>query len=366
VAEVAKTGLREIYTSDTAGTYRFGDYLGFRLVATGAAFAVMVASGLLEAGSAPALAVIILYALIRSGDLVSDIVHGLFQSQERMDFIGRSLCLLGPLSMLMLSVGYWLTGSLLVAVAGQLAAQAGVLLLYDLPVARGRARLSGEPLRPRLQGRTVLRLAALATPLAVATGLAMIAVYLPRMVVARELDLAALGFFAAITALAMAPNRLVNALGIAVSVRLARYHRAGDRRGFLRMLGQMALIVAGIGGLGLAVAAAWGDVILRLVYTPDYAAYQPLFLWAIAAAILRSLADVLKFGMIASRRFWWIAAQYGATALVAAVACAALIPPLGLTGAGIALVLIFATHLAAILAGLLLNLPQRPAPEVTP
>jgi O-antigen/teichoic acid export membrane protein len=157
----------------------------------------------------------------------------------------------------------------------------------------------------------------------------------------------------------------VSALGIAVSVRLARFHQAGDRRAFVRMLGQSSLIVAGVGSVGLALTAAYGDVILSLVYTPDYAAHQSLFLWAIAAAILRSLADVLKFGMIASRRFWWVAAQYGVVALVAVVACATLIPRLGLNGAGMALVLIFATHLAAILTGLLLNLPKRPVPETT-
>jgi O-antigen/teichoic acid export membrane protein len=70
--------------------------------------------------------------------------------------------------------------------------------------------------------------------------------------------------------------------------------------------------------------------------------------------------------MIASRRFWSIAVQYGAVAFVAVVVSFTLIPNMGLNGAGIALVLIFATHLAAILIGLLRNLPTRPSPEAHP
>jgi O-antigen/teichoic acid export membrane protein len=367
VTEVAKAGLREIYTSDAAGTHRFGHFLGFRILASLVAFLVIVVSGLLQADTSLVLTVIILYALIRCAELISDIIHGLFQAQERMDYIGRSLSLLGPLSMLLLAVGYWVSGSLVVAVAGQLAAQVFVLALHDVPVGRARGRLSpADAFHVDIDGRTMWRLARLATPMAIATGLAVIAVYLPRMIVEREMDLAALGYFAAITTLAMAPNRLVNSLGVAVSVKLARYHQSGDRYGFLSMIGRLCLTVAVIGCGGLLLAAVYGDVILGVVYTPDYAAYRELFLWSIAAAVLRSLADVLKFGMIASRRFWSIAVQYGAVAFVAVVVSFTLIPNMGLNGAGIALVLIFATHLAAILIGLLRNLPTRPSPEAHP
>lgn len=365
-AEIAKTGLREIYSSDAAAAQRFGDYFGFRLLAALVAFAAMAVSGLLQADAAAVLAVIVIYALVRCIDLVSDIIYGLFQAQERMDYIGRSLCLIGPASMLLLSLGYWLTGSLVVAIAGQLVAQLGVLFLHDIPVGLRRGRLFAPgAFRPRISLIALLGLLRPAMPLTIATGLAMVAVYLPRMVVERELDLAALGFFAAIVALAMVPNRLVNTLGIAASVRLARLHREGDVRAFLRLLGGLTAIVAAGGTLGLLIAALYGRIILTVVYTEDYAAHQSLLLWAVAAAVLRSLADVLKFGVVASRRFWWIAGPYGAAAAVAVLACFTLIPAYGLIGAGISLVLIFATHLAVILAGLALNLPSLPELEET-
>jgi O-antigen/teichoic acid export membrane protein len=156
----------------------------------------------------------------------------------------------------------------------------------------------------------------------------------------------------------MAPNRLVNALGIAVGVRLARQHASGERGPFLRLLLGMVATVLLLGAFGLVLVVVHGEKILSVVYTADYARHASLLAWATAAAVLRSLADVLKFGMIASRRFWTMCAQYGGVALVACVASATLIPRYGLPGAGIALVLIFAAHAVAVAVGLLCNLPR--------
>jgi O-antigen/teichoic acid export membrane protein len=75
------------------------------------------------------------------------------------------------------------------------------------------------------------------------------------------------------------------------------------------------------------------------------------------------MADVLQFGMIASRRFWWIATQYGVVAIVAVVSAWTLIPSHGLSGAGMTMVLIFLAQLAVISIGLLCNLPRAPEPR---
>ncbi|MFK0686762.1 lipopolysaccharide biosynthesis protein [Mesorhizobium sp. IMUNJ 23033] len=359
IGEVAKMGLREIHSSSTSGPYLFGNYLALRLVAAGVALVLMVASGILQSNSAVVIWVVVLYALTRCMELVSDMVHGLFQAHERMNYIGRSLCLLGPLSLLFLSAGYWATGSLVVAVFGQFLAQLLVLAFYDVPMGRRCAKLrSLETVRPIWDRGALQGLALQALPLAFATVLVMIAVYLPRLVVESALGLSALGLFAALTALSMSPNRVVNSMGIAVSVRLAHYHAAGNRAGFVGLLGRFVLGVAAFGTLAVAIAAAFGDVILGLVYTTEFAAQGNLFVWLIGAATLRCIADVLKFGMVASRRFWWLAAQYAVVALVAVLTSFTLIPRLALTGAGIAMCLIFASHLIVVTLGLLYNLPR--------
>ena len=359
VTEVGKTGLRDIYASDPDRAHRFGSYLGFRLAATVIAFGVITASSVMQSATGAVLLVILLYGVVRCGELVSDMIHGLFQGQERMEYVGRSLCLVGPTSMLFLTLGYWASGSLTVAILGQILAQIGVLIFYDIPNGRRRADLVAPgAFRPRLSLEDLRALLPQAIPLAVATALAMVAIYLPRLVIEAEFDLQALGYFAAITALAMAPNRLVNILGVALSVRLARHHRNGETARFLRIIGGAAGGVLLAGGVGLLIAVVYGDLLLRLVYTDAYADYGRLLVWALSAAILRSLADVLKFGMIASRRFWWITVQYGVVAATTVLGCVTLIPAYGLDGAGAVLVLVFGVNVLVIIFGLALNLPR--------
>jgi O-antigen/teichoic acid export membrane protein len=365
VAEVARLALREILSSDTTRTHRFGVYLALRLLAAGIALAIMVTSGLLQVHSVTVAWVIAIYALTRCLELVSDMIYGLFQVHERMDYIGRSLCLLGPLSLLFLTLGYWVSGSLVVAVAGQLLAQTLVLMLYDVPMGRRQGQLRPlDALRPIWDWRSVRGLALQSVPLAFATLLVTFSIYLPRLAVEQALGLSALGYFAALGALAMAPSRFVNSMGIAMSVRLAENHAAGERAAFVGLLGRLVAVIGACGALGVAAAVAFGGPILQAVYTADFAAHASLFGWLVASAVLRCMADVLRYGMVATRRFWWIAFQYGVVALVAAVSCLTLIPRFGLTGAGATMFLIFASHLLVVAAGLFRSLPVPARSEV--
>ena len=367
IAETAKMSLREVRSSDTGQAFSFGDYLGLRLLAAAAALLLMLAAGVVQTGGTAVMLLILIYALARCAELISDMIYGLFQAHERMEYIGRSLCLLGPLSLLMLAGGYWLTGSLTLAVLGQLAAHLAVLFFYDLPRGRQRARIRGDDFRPRWQAAQLARLARLALPLTFATLLIIVALYFPRLVVERALGLAELGLFAAVLALAMAPDRLVNAMGIAASVRLARHFAAGERAEFLRLLALLTLGVTAGGVAGIALCSLYGGQILRVVYTEAFAAQHDLLIWLVAAATLRGAANILRYGVLAARRFWWLGAQNAVAALVAAAASLILIPRYGLPGAGATMALVFAVQLAIVLAALAYALKsQAPKPATHP
>jgi O-antigen/teichoic acid export membrane protein len=365
VAEISKMSLREIRSADTEGIFQFGDYMGMRILATLAGFAVMVAAGVLQSESAAMLAVIVLYGLARCSELISDMIYGLFQAHERMEYIGWSLCILGPLSLAMLVLGYWLTGSLVVAVLGQLLAHLAVLSLYDFPHGRWRAATRRDEFKPRWRKHALYGLARRALPLTFASVLIIIALYFPRMAVEHQLGLTGLGLFAAILALAMAPDRLVNALGIAASVRLATFYSGGQIREFLRLLLRLTAGVAIVGSGALAICIVAGEDILRVVYTDVYASEHHLLVLLVAASLLRSIANVLRYGVIATRRFWWLGLQNGVAALVAIVGCVALIPEFGLSGAGATMVIVFAAQLVIAAIALLLAI-KNPTSENGP
>lgn len=353
IAETAKMGLREVRSSDTTAAFRFGDYLGLRLIATAVAMVLIAVLAAGQTDTAAIFWVIVLYGVTRCLEMVSDMIFGLFQAHERMDYIGWSLCLRGPLSLVLLVAGFWLTGSLVGAVIGQVIAHLVVLLGYELPMGRrrGSTRVT-DALRPLWEPAALKALALQALPLAIASLLVMIATYIPQLTVERTLGLSDLGYFAALTALAMSPSRLVQSVGVAASVRLARFYADGDLAQFVRLLGGIALAVAALGAVGVLISTALGKTILSVVYTSDYAEHGQLLTWLVAAAAVRFVSDVLQAGMIASRRFWWLTVQYGSVALVAIVACFAFIPRLGLLGAGVAMLTIYGAQVLFVLLGL--------------
>lgn len=358
LAEIAKLSLREIRSSDAPGMVPFGDYLALRMVAACTAIVLMIGIGMVLGGSATIQAVIAIYALARGAELISDMIYGLFQAHERMDHIGRSLCILGPLSLSMLVAGYWMTGSLLVAVLGQLLAHLLVLFLHDLPLARHQAELRTDLFAPRWAPWALRRLTLRAIPLTFATLLLIFALYLPRFAIEHLLGLGALGLFAAILAMAMAPDRLVNAIGVAASIRLATGFAEGRHGEFVALLAILVGAVASLGALGVAICAIAGETILRFVYTESYAAHHDLLVWLVAAAALRGVANVLRYGVIATRRFWWIGTQNSAAAIAAILGCATLLPAMGLAGAGATMVLVFAVQLIVAALSIVLTLHQ--------
>src|SRR4051812_18525200 len=83
--------LRSVQATDARGDFHFGDYFALRLLCTAAAAAV-VAGLALSGGYARETALVVMaVGLAKALESISDILHGLFQQHERMDWIARSL-----------------------------------------------------------------------------------------------------------------------------------------------------------------------------------------------------------------------------------------------------------------------------------
>ena len=340
--------LRQVQATDARAEYPFADYLTLRLITTGLAFLV-IAGLALPAGYAPATAAIILaMGLAKAFEAVSDIFYGLLQQHERMDRIAVSMILKGGLSLAALGGGLYLTGSLLWGVVGLAAAWAAILALYDLPVSLRLLRQAGPAVgRPQFRAATLGRLAYLALPLGVVMLLISLNTNIPRYFIERYQGQEALGFFAALAYLVVAESTVIAALGQAATPRLAQYHAGGQRNAFYRLVGKLLAICLALGGGGVAVAVLAGGPLLRALYAPEYAAYSDVFALVMLAAALWNVASVFGYAATARRRFRYQPVALLVIVLVAVGTSFALIPALGLWGAGLSLV---ASSLVAMLA----------------
>lgn len=329
-------GLRSFQATDSKRQYAFADYLGLRLLTTVFALLAVVGITLLAGYPSETALVIMAVGLAKCFEAVSDIFYGLLQQRERMNRIARSMIARGLLSLMLLYVVVYLTGSVLWGVIVIAAAWTLVLVGYDL---RSGRLVLGEMPRPRWEAGTLGRLALVSLPLGVSGVLVSLNANIPRYLVEHYLGERELGIFAAMIYPVLAGSTVVGALGQSASPRLARYYADGDFRAFQTLLVKLVGIGAMLGAVGLLVAAVAGRKILTFIYTLEYAEHLSVFLLLMVGASITYVASSLGYGLVAAR---CLRSQVALVAVAVGVTLGAsilLVPWIGLLGAAAAFTL---------------------------
>ncbi len=331
----ANLQLRAVMVSDARGDHEFSDYLGLRLLAFPLALLVTAVTALLGY-SGGQVAAITLFGLARGVESVSDIFYGYAQKRERMDLVARSMILKGVASLVFFAGAFRWTGELVPALGAMAIGWLVPLLAFDLPRARSLAREAGEPLsslRPRWRTPSLRALAWTALPMGLVMLLIQLRNTIPRTLLENARGEEALGVFAALAYVVVAGNMVVSALSQSSIARLSRAHAEGDRALFRTTVRKLVLIGLAVGAAGVAVAAIAGRPILELIYEPEYARHERLFLLIMIAGGVTCVGSLLGAPATAMRAF---GAQLGIHAVNTAVLLALgwwLIPRHGPEGA---------------------------------
>ncbi len=338
--------LRDIQATDARQEYRFGDYFALRLTTTALALLVVAGIALLSRYPREIALVILATGLSKAIEAISDAYYGLFMQHERLDRIAKSMMIKGPLSLVGLSIGYNLTGSVFWGVIGLALARAIIMVGYDTrnaasslkpsPSSAGNLLPKDLP-RPHWDARTLGRLAWLALPLGVVTMLISFNANIPRYFVEGHLGAYQLGIFAAVAAFQKTAPTVIQALGRSASPRLARYYAATNARAFGRLALGLVAVGALLGGAGVLVALVAGRQILTLFYGPEYALPGLLVLLMLAAGI-DYVATMLLYVITSARYFRVQLPLQLLTTGTVALASFWLIPSIGLRGAAVALI----------------------------
>jgi O-antigen/teichoic acid export membrane protein len=311
IFRLAHFGLRVAQVTDVQSRFDFADYMGLRTLAGLLGMVVATAIAVVFYAGSEIATVIVLVGASKLVDSVCDLLYAVFQKRDRMDYVARSLFIRGPVALAAVGAGIVLTGQLAVGIAAQAVLWALVCAFHDIPLTRrtlreelavGGVSEQHARIRPRYDRRTLLRLAWEALPLAMVGMLLSFQATIPRYFVA-ELGLEALGYFAALVYVLKAVNELIISVGHSAIARLSRLYAEGQMRRFAALLAQLIGLGVVAGTLGLGVVAVAGEEILTLLYSEEYAAYADLFFWVMAAAIVRYAAKLLRFGIVAARRF---------------------------------------------------------------
>ena len=355
--------LATVQATDARREYDFGHYLGLRLLMTGFALLmilIMAVAGYRDRGTA----VILAMGIAKAVESISDVYHGLLQQRERLDRVAQALMLKGPLSLLTLAVGVYLTGDVLWGVVGLALAWIVVLLCYDLRSARlvlsPAASVVGAAMCPLWDWQRLLQLGKLTLPLGVAVMLLSLNVNIPRYFIEHHQGTGPLGIFAALAYFVVAGMAIIGAIAQAARPRLARHYATGRMGSFRRLTGVLLFAVALVGAGGIAIAASLGRPILAFAYGDEYAAHANVLVWLMIGACLKYVRFLLGTVVTAMRLFHWYSIVNIATTGLCLLLSALLIPQYGLLGAAWALLLIEPLAIAAFSIRIVLDAQQTP------
>jgi O-antigen/teichoic acid export membrane protein len=371
------TGLqmRPVIASDVKQTYKFGEYLGFRLASTTLAMLIILMIPLiLHSGPMMTLLTFVI-GLALAIESISDIYYARLQYIDRMDRIAKSQIMRAPLSLMALCFGVYFTEKLTWAVAFAVVVRAAVLLGYDrrvqthslepLDAHSPKSRLAFEDLkqtlRPRWELHKMGRILWLALPLGIVAMLVSLNGTMPRYFIQWKLGARELGIYSALAFLMSAGNLLVSALAQAVFVPLARYYAEGRRRAFTFLLLKLLGIGTVLGAGGLFVAWIAGPKLLTILYRPEYAAESRLLVWFMVVAWIAYLGQFMGSAMTSARLFAQQIPLFALGVLCITTGSYWLVPRMGLQGAIVASIVGLTVQLlvsAAILGYSLANLRE--------
>lgn len=340
---LARMQLRTLQATDARSTHGFEHYLGLMVLNVLGGVLLCCAIALVAGYSAHASLVIVLLALAKGFEAVSDVFYGALQKAERMGLIARSLIAKSVLSVVLVALALRLTGSPVIAASALALSWALVLFLFDAPAYRREfleapwRQLWRTPWREHRA--RVKSLLGLAYALGITALLGSLRPNVPRYMLEAHFGQAELGRYAALAYFSALGGRVVQSLGVVVSPRLGRYHAEGDRRRYGRTLLGLVAGAALVGLCAIAGAALLGRWALTLFYGAEYARDLGLFVWLMVAAALEYIGVVLQLGLTAARELKAQAVLLIASVAVVALASAWWVPSRGTMGAAWALAL---------------------------
>lgn len=351
---LAELGLRTSLIHDTQRRYPFQRYFTIRATAVLAAYVVLLATALAVGQSAERVLLLAVFGIGQAFDSLADILHGVLQREERMDYIGQGLLLRKGLELAALVLGVWITGSLLIGLIGLCVCSVAVFLLWDARWAVrvlaycnerestadgdlhlvGRCKTAVES-RPRERlGLTrftpeVGKLVLWSLPLGIVALQINLLSTVPRLIVEAVLGPEALAVFGTLVQGGAAGVLLVSAVGTSISPRMSRYY---DHFQFHHFMGLLARLLAVVLGLGLAACATiyfFGETLLTWVFQAEVAEYVDVALVLAVAITLAYATSAFGHALNAAKLFKTHMVIRG----LAVVFMLTLVPPLTIAGA---------------------------------
>lgn len=284
--------MRTYQISDTKNEYSQSNYVGFRIVTLTVAAICMAAYSLVVSPDSLTFVAVLAFLLFKIDESFCDVLYGVDQRGERMDYIGISQFFRGILFVISFSAVLYFTKNIVLAILAMYPPCFLVTLFFDIPHAK---RI--DTIRPNLSAKQAGHLLKQCLPLVLETLFLGMVVSVARQYYANAFGNDRLGIYAAIATPAVLVHAAARYLYAPTLVPLSQRWNESPRGAFLPYLKKTLRLMLIAILILVPVLAFIGPYALDIVYGSRVTGYTYLFTNVLVStavtAIFYFLSDVL-------------------------------------------------------------------------
>lgn len=332
--------LRLVLATDNKKNYSFMDYIILRAITSVIGILICLIIAAVSGYGIEQSILILIMGIARGFESLSDIAFGMLENKEQMDKVGKSMIIKAFATFGAMGLTFLITSSLIMGISGLAFSFFVVLVFYDYRNIRKYI-----PLNKNVLPITLFKLTRISLPLGILQALVSLNGYIPTYFIKGFLGTEALGYYSSVAYLITIGETINIALGQSLTPRLSKYYASNKKQSFIKTLFTMVGISTAVGVIGLIAVSGFGQTILSVFYTPEYAKYWNIFILLMIAACFQYIGGSLSNGIAAARKFKIQPLLYFLVLIINTAFVMYFIPLKGLDGAAFSVIISSYIHL---------------------
>lgn len=331
---IANFGIRNYQVSDIEDKYAAGEYVMLRYVTCIISTLLCICFILINKHySLEQMLVILLYMGFRVSESISDVMQGIQQKKNRMDYIAVSYIGRGVLGIVGFTIGLVITKSLIIAIVLMAISCYAVIYVYDYRKCKQIDTLHIT------YSKKVTKVLVECLPLMITLLLTTSCVSIPRYFLESILGKEMLGYYGTVATPAVIIQSLCIVIYTPLITLIAENYDQKNRNGYCSVIYKTVGLMLALSLVAILGARLFGRFGLTLLFGENISNYVYLFVPVIITTIMMAFVYFFNMVLTIARRLWGIMIANATAVIVITIISSKMIEQFGLNGVNITLII---------------------------
>lgn len=295
--------LRNFYITDQRDSFRFTDYTGFRIITT--CIGVLGLAITAYFVRLEYFYVILVVTLIKSFESQLDLLYGVYQKNHHLDYVAYSRIIRGIVAVVVVTSLSFIFKDILISLIGYFISWIVLYYFYERKQVVKRGYLRKEDLALVIpEWRKIKYFVTICTPMFLAIFIDKYYLNYPRLSVEKYFGISALAIFGSLLYFKSLGGQFISSLAQAAIPRMADFVKVSNYKALNKLLFKMMLIGGSIGGVLTIILCFFGEPILRILYTEEYAKYNDVLILILLGATVTFSYIFIGTALTCIRKQW--------------------------------------------------------------